>query len=280
MNDYQKIEKAIEFIQANLKAQPVLDEVAEAIHLSPFHFQRLFTKWAGVSPKKFLQYLSLNYAKDLLKEGNSPLSEVAYEVGLSGGSRLHDLFVTMEAMTPGEYKNQGEQLVIRYSFHTSHFGDFILASTPKGICHLSFVENPELGLSLLRQEWPKAQFIHLPETNEPFAKAIFNGEKSLSPIPLNLKGTPFQLKVWDALLRIPEGQLSSYSQMAECIGEPTASRAVGTAIGSNPIAYLIPCHRVIRKVGGLGGYRWGITRKVAMIGWEAARLEQETEKLA
>jgi len=275
MNDYQRIAKAIGFISENFRQQPKLEDIADAVHLSPFHFQRLFTQWAGISPKKFQQFLSLNFSKDLMKTSNGPLTEIAWEAGLSGTSRLHDLFVTIEAMTPGAYKNGGEHLEIAYSFHETPFGEVMIASTATGICKLEFVDAHDEGLAMLRNEWPNASLRQDATANEAAAKKIFyDGNGSVT---LNLKGTPFQVKVWEALLRIPEGQLSTYQQIADYVGNPKASRAVGSAIGSNPVAVLIPCHRVIRRDGGIGGYHWGNDRKLSLIAWEKCRTLEEQE---
>lgn len=269
MNDYQRIAKAIEFIRDNFRQQPKLEEVADAVYLSPFHFQRMFTQWAGVSPKKFQQFLSLNFSKELMKTAGVPLSEVAYEAGYSGSSRLHDLFVSIEAMTPGNYKSGGEDLKIQYSFHESPFGKIIVASTDIGVCKMEFVEEEEQGLPLLAREWPLAIFERKRERNEITVKQLFSHPFSTAqPLKLNVQGTPFQIKVWEALLRIPEGKLATYQEIANFIGYPGASRAVGTAIGSNPVAVLIPCHRVIRRDGGIGGYHWGNDRKLSLIAWE------------
>ncbi len=276
MNDYQRIAKAIEYIRENFRQQPRLEDVAEAVYLSPFHFQRMFTQWAGVSPKKFQQFLSLNFSKELMKTADVPLSEIAYEAGFSGASRLHDLFVTVEAMTPGSYKSMGEDLQIQYSFHETPFGKVVVASTEIGICKLEFVEQEEDGLALLAAEWPLASLTFKKDRNEQYVKQIFyTSGPAEATLRLNLKGTPFQIKVWEALLRIPEGRLSTYQEIADFIGHPKATRAVGTAIGSNPVAVLIPCHRVIRRDGGLGGYHWGNDRKVSLIAWEKCRTMEE-----
>src|SRR6185503_15816756 len=236
MTDYERIKKAIEFIHSNFKEQPDLDAVAKEVYLSPFHFQRLFKEWAGVSPKKFLQYISLQHAKKLLE--HHTVMDAAYETGLSGSSRLHDLFISIEGMTPGEYKNGGEQLQINYSFAETPFGNIIVASTTKGICHLAFADNENEA------------FRQVVDTIQQNALFIFTQDwKDLSKIKLHLKGTPFQIKVWEALLKIPMGDVSTYSGIANTIKNPNASRAVGTAIGDNPVAFLIPCHRVIRLTG-------------------------------
>jgi AraC family transcriptional regulator, regulatory protein of adaptative response / methylated-DNA-[protein]-cysteine methyltransferase len=271
--NFNRITEAINYINLNFKAQPGLDEVAEKVHLSPFHFQRLFTDWAGVSPKKFLQYVSVKHAKEILKNQQTTLSEAAQDTGLSGTGRLHDLFVKIEGMTPGEYKNGGENLTINYSYTESQFGDVLVASTTKGICYMGFSDNEQDAFHDLQQRFPKATFTQKIDTIQKNALHIYSHDWSkIDQIKLHLKGTDFQLKVWEALLKIPMGQLSTYGSIAEEIQKPKASRAVGTAIGSNPIAYLIPCHRVIQSSGTIGGYMWGTTRKTAIIGWEAAQL--------
>lgn len=270
--DYMRIEQAIDYIRTHFKNRPNLVEIAEHVHLSPYHFQRMFTKWAGVSPKKFIQYLNTSYAKKILKESKLSLSETAFEIGLSGSGRLHDLFVNIEGMTPGEYKNGGHQLLINYSFADSPFGEILVASTPKGICHLSFVKSQDLSLFQLKEEFPNATFNRFQDQNQKNTLLIFSHDwNKTNEIRLHLKATPFQLKVWETLIKIPEGNLTSYGQIANNIENPNASRAVGTAISENPIAFLIPCHRVIRSTGEFGEYRWGATKKVALIGWEAAR---------
>ena len=278
--NYNRISEAISYIQANFKEQPNLDEVAEKVHLSPFHFQRLFTEWAGTSPKKFLQYTSIEYAKKLLKENQATLFDAAYETGLSGTSRLHDLFVNMEGMTPAEYKNGGKNLFINYSFADSPFGNILVASTAKGICHIAFTEDEIQAFSVLQNHFPNATFKHHLDFIQQNALFIFSHDwQKLNRIKLHLKGTDFQLKVWETLLKIPMGQLSTYGSIAKQVDNPNASRAVGTAIGDNPVAFLIPCHRVIQSTGKLGGYMWGTTRKTAIIGWEATKIniEQETD---
>ena len=274
MTDYERIKKAIEFIRFNFQQQPDLDAVAKEVYLSPFHFQRLFKDWAGVSPKKFLQYISLQHAKKLLHQHT--VSDTAYETGLSGSSRLHDLFISIEGMTPGEYKNGGEQLQINYSFAETPFGNIIVASTAKGICHLAFADDEGKALEELQSQFPKARFKQVVDTIQQNALFIFTQDwKDLSKIKLHLKGTAFQIKVWEALLKIPMGDVSTYSGIANTINNPNASRAVGTAIGDNPVAFLIPCHRVIRSTGDFGQYHWGSIRKTAMIGWEAAKINPE-----
>ncbi len=270
--NYERIAAAIAYLKTNFKAQPSLNQIAEQVHLSSFHFQRLFTDWAGVSPKKFMQYLSLEYAKQLLTQKKTTLFETAYQTGLSGSSRLHDLFVNIEGMTPGEYKNGGANLRINYSFAESPFGHIIVAATQKGICHLAFCTNKQEAVKTLKERFPKATYIEVVDRIQQEALFIFQHDWSkLGQIKLHLSGTPFQLKVWEALLKIPMGDLASYGTVATAIGKPKASRAIGTAIGSNPVAYLIPCHRVIQASGNTGGYMWGGTRKSAIIAWEAAK---------
>jgi AraC family transcriptional regulator of adaptative response/methylated-DNA-[protein]-cysteine methyltransferase len=253
------------------KQQPNLDEIAAQIHLSPAHFQRLFTEWAGTSPKKFLQYISVEHAKKILKQEQATLFYTAYETGLSSTSRLHDLFVNIEGMTPAEYKNGGKNLHINFSFSESPFGNLIVASTEKGVCYMAFEDDENKALQHLKFKFPNALFQRKSDLLQQNASFIFQNDWSkLSEIKLHLKGTDFQLKVWESLLKIPMGQLSTYGNLAELIGNPKASRAVGTAIGSNPVAFLIPCHRVIQSSGTFGGYMWGNTRKTAIIGWEQA----------
>lgn len=270
--NYNRIANAIDYIKQNFKGQPNLDEVAEKVNLSPFHFQRLFSDWAGVSPKKFLQYISIEYAKEILKTKQATLFDAAYETGLSGTGRLHDLFVKIEGMTPGEYKNGGENLSINYSFYDSPFGDILVASTTKGVCHLAFIEDHSASLHLLFNRFPNAKFQDMQDFIHKNALYIFTHDWSkLNQVKLHLKGTDFQIKVWEMLLKIPMGQLSTYGSIAKDLINPNASRAVGTAIGSNPVAFLIPCHRVIQSNGTLGGFMWGTTRKTVIIGWEAAK---------
>ena len=280
--DYRRVAQAIQFIEDNLQNQPDLKTIADHVGLSEHHFQRLFRRWAGVSPKRFLQFLTLEYAKGLLSNGRpsmggQSLLEVTYESGLSSPGRLHDLFITYEAMTPGEYKRQGAGLTIAYGFHTTPFGEALLAMTDRGICGLYFVQagNRTQALAAMQANWPRANFQEESAQTEPVVEQIFDStdpaERQPPSLKLLLRGTPFQVKVWEALLRVPGGRLVSYNDIAAQIGQPTAARAVGNAVGRNPIGYLIPCHRVIRKVGQIGPYRWGSTRKKAIIGWEAAQ---------
>ena len=273
--NYQRIADAINYLRPNFRAQPNLDELAEKVHLSPFHFQRLFTEWAGVSPKKFLQYLSVEYAKNILKEKQATLFDATYETGLSGTGRLHDLFVTIEGMTPAEYKNGGKAIAINYNFAESTFGTILAASTLKGVCYLAFADKKETAFAELTERFPNAVYHQQTDAFQQDALSIFQKDWSELPaIKLHLKGTPFQLKVWESLLKIPMGGLQTYGSLAQNIQLPKASRAVGTAIGDNPVAFLIPCHRVIRSTGELGGYHWGLTRKSAIIGWEAAQIQK------
>ncbi len=274
--DYLRIAKAIEFIQSNFKLQPNLDEVAEQVNVSPAHFQKIFTDWAGTSPKKFLQFISLEHAKSLLKEEKATLSDTALETGLSSTSRLHDLFVKIEGMSPAEYKNGGKNLKISYSFSETPFGNVITASTEKGICSMAFGENRENALGNLVSKFPNASFFEKKDEFQKNALSIFTRDwTEPDTIKLHLKGTDFQLKVWESLLTIPMGKLSTYGNLAGKIGKPKASRAVGTAIGSNPVAFLIPCHRVIQSSGKIGGYMWGSSRKQLMIGWESSKVDSD-----
>ncbi|CAN5154599.1 methylated-DNA--[protein]-cysteine S-methyltransferase [soil metagenome] len=272
--NYDRISAAIEYIKCNFKAQPDLKTVAEKIHLSPYHFQRLFTDWAGVSPKKFLQYLTVEHAKKLLKESQATLFDASEETGLSGTSRLHDLFINIEGMTPGEFKNGGQALNIHYSFAESPFGNILVASTPKGICYMAFADDENQALMALQYKFPNASYKQMVDLVQQNALYIFTHDWSkLNQIKLHLKGTAFQLKVWETLLKISMGQLTTYGNIAKHIQTPNASRAVGTAIGDNPVAFLIPCHRIIQSTGLQGGYHWGTIRKAAIIGWEAAHTE-------
>lgn len=275
-SDYARIEKALTYLADRVEEQPDLDQVASAIGLSPFHFQRLFTRWVGVSPKKFLQYLTLGRAKACLIEAASVL-DAAHESGLSGPGRLHDLFVAHEAVTPGEFKQRGLGLTISYGWAQSPFGDCLIMTTPRGICGLAFAAEGgrEATLADMRARWPLARFVADAAEIARLGRAIFAPRRhDGAPLQLVLYGSPFQLKVWEALLRIPPGTLASYDVIAAAVGMPGAARAVGSAVGDNPISYLIPCHRVIRKSGAISHYHWGRPRKLAMIGWEAAAAEQ------
>lgn len=273
--NYIRIAKAIEYIQKNFQQQPSLSEIAAHIHLSQAHFQRIFTEWAGVSPKKFLQYISLEHAKAILKnEKENSILNATFDTGFSSTSRLHDLFIQIEGMSPAEYKNGGEALQINYSFSATIFGSSIVASTAKGICYMAFTENDDDAFAQLKAQFPNAQFVQYQDELQKKALAVFQSHQhDLSEIKLHLKGTEFQLKVWASLLKIPMGTLTTYAAIAKDIGNDKASRAVGTAIGSNPVAFLIPCHRVIQSSGHFGGYMWGPTRKTAIIGWEGAKTD-------
>ncbi len=292
--NYDRIAEAIDYIRENFRVQPGLNEIAGKVHLSPYHFQRLFTDWAGVSPKKFLQYISLGHAKAMLKQQHATVFDAALETGLSGTGRLHDLFITIEGMTPGEFRKGGADLEINYSFAESPFGNILVASTSKGICYMAFVDEPAgnavkveivngriseaspdrevAALADLRTHFPNARLRQMTDLIQQNALNIFTRDWSqLQQIRLHLKGTEFQLKVWEALLKIPMGGLSTYKSIAGQLGNPNASRAVGSAVGDNPVAFIIPCHRVIQSEGSFGQYHWGTTRKTAIIGWEAAR---------
>jgi AraC family transcriptional regulator of adaptative response/methylated-DNA-[protein]-cysteine methyltransferase len=270
--NYNRIAEAIDYIHTHYKTQPDLEEVAAKVALSPFHFQRLFTEWAGVSPKKFLQYITVAHAKKMLAGDGATLFDTAIETGLSGTSRLHDLFIGIEGMTPGEYKNGGENLSINYSYAETPFGKILVASTQKGICHIGFADDEVEALKVLKKSFPNATYNQVVDLVQQHALFIFTQDWSNPEhIKLHIKGTPFQLKVWETLLKIPPGRLTTYSSVAKQIQSPKAFRAVGTAIGDNPVAFLIPCHRIIQSTGTIGDYRWGSLRKTAMIGWEAAR---------
>jgi len=272
-SDYQRIADAIGYINANIQQQPSLDEIAAAINLSPFHFQRLFSRWAGVTPKKYLQILTVDRAKALLAE-SKPLLEVSDSVGLSSSSRLYDHFVQLEAVTPGEYKSGGQGIGIQYGIASSPFGDIFIAATPRGICKLSFLtdNNTDQQIADLQQSWRGATIEHRPKEIMKTAAGIFAADQSpQGPLSLHVTGTNFQIAVWRALLQIDPGCINSYGKVAAAVGRPKASRAVGTAIGSNPIAFLIPCHRVLQQSGKIGGYLWGETRKHAIHAWETAR---------
>ncbi|RGK25811.1 methylated-DNA--[protein]-cysteine S-methyltransferase [Bacteroides intestinalis] len=271
--NYERIAAAIRFIKENRQEQPRLEMIAGHVNMSPAHFQRMFQEWVGISPKGFLQYLNVEYAKRILKQTHASLFDTACEVGLSGTGRLHDLFVNIEGMTPGEYKNGGQALRINYSFAETPFGRVMVASTDKGICHLAFVdEGEEEALGSLKQLFPNAAYTQCLDRKQEDALSVFNRDWSKpDEIKLHLKGTSFQLKVWETLLKIPAGGLTTYADLATKSGHEGACRAVGTAIGRNPVAFLIPCHRVIKATGDIGNYHWGEVRKEAIIGWEAAK---------
>ena len=270
--NYQRIEQAIRYLEENFQRQPELDEVAEKVHLSPFHFQRIFTDWAGISPKRFLQFLTVDFLKGKLQETRN-IVEAAESAGLSSQSRVYDLFTTLEAVTPQEYKLSGGGIRIEYGFHETPFGSCLAGVTERGICWLSFVdteEGPIAELEKMKEHWHQSIFHQDQVLTSAFVDQIFSGEKQRK-IHLFAKGTNFQIKVWEALLRLPMGSVTTYQNIAERIKNPKAMQAVGSAIGSNHIAYLIPCHRVIRKDGILGEYRWSAPRKKSIIGWEMAK---------
>jgi AraC family transcriptional regulator, regulatory protein of adaptative response / methylated-DNA-[protein]-cysteine methyltransferase len=275
MSDYARIEKALGYLAANVDEQPDLDRVAAEIGLSPFHFQRLFTRWVGVSPKKFLQYLSLGRAKECLAQAGSVL-DASFAAGLSGPGRLHDLFVAHEAVTPGEYKARGAGLEIFWGWAQSPFGEALVLATARGLCGLAFSsDEPAVKAATfadMQARWPAATYREDRAAVAKIAGHLF-AEKRDDALKLVLYGSPWQIKVWEALLAIPPGQLVSYDDIASLIGAKRASRAVGTAVGANPISWLVPCHRVIRKSGAISHYHWGRPRKLAMIGWEAAQAE-------
>ena len=275
MSDYDRIAEAISFIAGRVTSQPTLQDIARHVHLSPFHFQRLFSRWAGVTPKRFLQVLTLERAKQLLSE-SKPLLEVSDALGLSSASRLYDHFVHLEAVTPGEYRLKGAGLRIEYAVHDTPFGKAFIARTSRGICNFSFLENGDIDAHVtdLHKTWPHALVYEDRQTTLAPIKALFGGEKkSNRPLSLHVSGTNFQVSVWKALLQVPPATVASYSQVATAIGHPRSARAVGLAVGANPVALLIPCHRVIQQSGKLGGYHWGETRKQAIHAWESARNE-------
>ncbi|NIQ39771.1 MAG: methylated-DNA--[protein]-cysteine S-methyltransferase [Proteobacteria bacterium] len=278
LTDYRRIEKAIEYLQGHYLDQPNLNELAGHVNLSPFHFQRLFRRWAGISPKRYLQFLTVEHARGLLDESRTVL-DATYDSGLSSPGRLHDLFVAIDAVTPGEFKAKGSGLQISYGIHPSPFGDCLIGVTERGICGLSFVDSlgREEAVAILRHCWREAKLNEDAEKTKPLVDHIFstdtkNGKRSFT---LLLRGTNFQIKVWDALLRIPRGFVCSYEDIARYVGVPAAARAVGNAVAANPVAYIIPCHRVIRKTGVVSDYQWGRTRKRVIIGWESARNYRE-----
>jgi AraC family transcriptional regulator, regulatory protein of adaptative response / methylated-DNA-[protein]-cysteine methyltransferase len=270
--DYDRVARAIRYIAANRLEQPSLEEVADAMGLSPFHAQRVFTRWAGLSPKRFLGLLTVEHAKALLRSTESVMG-AAYEVGLSGSSRLHDLFVTFEAITPGEYKTAGADLPLRWGVHHTPFGPALLVASDRGLARLTFLDGKRLDqvLAEAKADWPLSRFTEDSVATRPYAEAAFGGRREAGPLRLFAKGTPFQVQVWRALMRIPEGSAVTYSDLAAELGRRQAARAVGGACRTNRIGVLIPCHRVIRDTGALGGYQWGLERKQALLAWESAR---------
>ena len=277
--DYERIARAIAYLQHHAGAQPDLATVARALHLSEHHFQRLFTRWAGVSPKRFLQCLTVAKARCRMADAAS-VSDLAADVGLSGPGRLHDLFTAMEAMSPGEARLDGAGLEIRYGLHDTRFGHALLATTSRGICALHFVESADDAKAILASAWPRARLLNDPRSTAALTRRIFAPLETgpRQPLALLVKGTNFQVKVWQALLTLPAGTATTYGDLAATLGAPSAARAVGAAIGANPIAYLIPCHRVIRASGALAGYRWGVERKAAILAWEAAQRSADVER--
>ena len=268
--DYRRIEQAIHYIEANAHAQPELGEIAANLNLSEYHFQRLFTRWAGISPKRFLQYLTKENAKQLLANSTT-LLDATYEAGLSSPGRLHDLFIQCEAVTPGEYRSRGRGIQIAYGFHPTPFGECLLALTGRGICFLAFVDGSHASaLAQLKQDWTNATLTEDPVRTAPIVDQIFARRPGTSLV-LHLRGTNFQIKVWEALLRLSPGQVTSYESLAEQACSSRAARAVGNAVAHNPVAYLIPCHRVLQKSGDFGNYHYGPARKKAILGWEMAR---------
>ncbi len=278
--NYQRIENAIRYLEENFQRQPELDEVAEKVHLSPFHFQRIFTEWAGISPKRFLQFITVDFLKDKLSETKN-LIDAAESAGLSSQSRVYDLFTTLEAVTPQEYKLKGSGIRIEYGFHDTPFGIALIGVTERGICWLSFLqteEDPLRELEKMKEHWHNSVFHQDQELTSGFIQTIFNsksrllsGAKTQKKLHVLVKGTNFQVKVWEAVLRLPIGSVTTYQGIAQQIQNPKATQAVGSAVGSNHVAYLIPCHRVIRKDGILGEYKWSSTRKKSIIGWEMAK---------
>lgn len=273
--DYDRIERAIHYLDERTAEQPELSDVARAAGLSEFHFQRMFTRWAGVSPKKFLQFLTAEHARRLLEDSPS-VFDAALDAGLSGGGRLHDLTIAVHAMTPGELAGEGAGAQIGWGVAESPFGDVFVAATARGVTKMAFVDTfvaAEAEADELRHRYRKAEVSHTPKTIRALGRNVFSadGEPGSTPLALHVRGTRFQLKVWEALLRIPSGSAATYEAIANVVGAQSATRAVANAVAANPVAYLIPCHRVIRKTGAFGGYHWGVDRKRAMLGWESAR---------
>lgn len=273
LQHYRLIEQAIQYIEANVQNQPELAQIASAVGLSEYHFQRLFTRWAGISPKRFMQFLTKENAKEILDRSEN-LLDATHQIGLSSLGRLHDLFVNTEAVTPGEYKSRGEGVSIRYGIHITPFGKCLIAATDRGICHLGFVDGNEgRAVDNLVEHWTHASMTEDYASTAPLVNRIFLHGEGGTPLKLHLRGTNFQVKVWEALLSIPSGALTTYEHIAAQIGNPRAVRAVGSAVGDNPIAYLIPCHRVIRKSGEFGNYLYGSARKKAILARELAVME-------
>ena len=275
-DDFQRIAAAVHYLVDRQEDQPELEDVAAVVGLSPHHFQRVFTRWAGLSPKKFLKHITLDAAKNRL-DASLSVMDAAFDVGLSGASRLHDLFVTVDAVTPGEYKSQGNGMVFKYGFHPSLFGEVIVVVSERGLAGLGFTTEIGRTQALAEQNngWDRATWKHDQKVTNSYAEQVFSGAPNPTvPLSVLMRGTPFQIKVWEALLRIPSGKVISYGVLANRLGQPTAARAVGTACGANRVGFLIPCHRVIRETGAITGYRWGAVRKHAMLAWEAAKAEE------
>ncbi len=271
MNDYKRIEKAIIFIEGHFTEQPSLQEIADHVGVSLYHFQRIFKQWAGITPKRFIQHLTAQYGGSELRKSKSVL-EASLDCGLSSTSRLHELIVNVYAMTPDEYRRHGATLEIEYGWHSTPFGECLLAKTHKGVCWISFHDSNE-HLDELKREWRAARFVEKPTATEKIVNFIFDSSKRENKtLQVHVKGTNLQIKVWEALLKIPPARLVSYSQLAHDVNRPKAVRAVASAVGRNEISFVIPCHRVIRQTGAIGGYRWGIERKKVMQAWESAQL--------
>lgn len=288
LRDYDHVRRAIEFISLNWRDQPSVERIAEAAGLSPSHLTHLFRRWAGLTPKAFLQALTLDHARDLLRDSASVL-EAAYEVGLSGPGRLHDLFVTHEAMTPGDFKSGGAGLVLTYGFHPSPFGEALVVTTERGLAALGWVDDKEAAgraadtgkpaggrdgaLADISRRWPLARLVEDQAATAPYAVRAFDPAlwRSETPLRVVLIGTDFEVRVWETLLRVPLGAATTYGDIAAALGKPKAARAVGAAVGRNPVSFVVPCHRVLGRSGALTGYHWGVTRKQAIIGWEAGR---------
>ena len=270
--EYPIIEKAIQYIEKNFQSQPELEEIASHLNISPFHLQRTFKEWVGISPKRFLQFLTIDYARQLLQDSRSIL-DATFESGLSSPARMHDLFISVDAITPGEYKKLGQGLQISWGIHSSPFGPCVIAVTQRGLCFMGFysdILNKDF-MDDMKSRFPQARFVENSQETFPYFEAIFNKNASKKRLTLFLKGTNFQIKVWEALLKIPEGRVCSYSDISNIIGSPAANQAVGNAVGANHISYLIPCHRVIRNMGIIGNYHWGSARKKAMLLWESEK---------
>jgi AraC family transcriptional regulator of adaptative response/methylated-DNA-[protein]-cysteine methyltransferase len=273
--DYDIVRRAIAHIRGHWRAQPEVEEIAEAAGVTVTELHHLFRRWAGLTPKAFLQALTLDHARRLLRESASVL-DASYEVGLSGPGRLHDLFVTHEAMSPGEWKSGGEGLTLHYGFHPSPFGTALVMATERGLAGLAFADGGEeqAAFADMSGRWPKANYVEDKERTAPLAQRIFDAKlwRPDRPLRVVLIGTDFEVRVWDALLKVPFGRLTTYSDLASKVCSPAAARAVGAAVGKNPVCFVVPCHRVIGKSGDLTGYHWGLTRKRAILGWEAGRM--------